>query len=402
MKLLFCEGSSISARESLTALGLLGHEIIICDPNPFCICRFTSFKIKYYKCPLINEDTDKYFDRILEIIRKEKIDILIPVHEQALLFSKHLDELRKYVKIELPVFENYIQLFSKIKFLDLLTRLKIPHPETILCKDHTEIRKLIFYPCFLKTDYGTASSGVWKICNEADLNNILETVEENGNEYLLQEPARGKFEIAYSLFDNGNLISFHSCQRIKEGARGSSCAKVGVDRPDVQRHFEQIGKELNWHGPLAIDYFYNEESNVPLYIDASPRLVEPMNAVINGINIPELLVNISACTGKEYRLKPSKGLKSHMLMMSLLFEAERTNNRKEIVKEIILACKQNGLYSGSTEEFTNPRTDLLSSIPLLAVIILLLFNPKICKTISTSTVNNYALSYKTICKISNS
>lgn len=402
MKLLFCEGSSISARESLTALGLLGHEIIICDPNPLCICRFTRLKIKYYMCPLINEDTDKYFNRILEIISKEKVDILIPVHEQALLFSKHLDELREYVKIELPVFESYIQLFSKIKFLNLLTRLNIPHPGTILCKNHAEIRKLIFYPCFLKTDYGTASSGVWKICNEGELNNILKTVEEDGNEYLLQEPAGGKFEIAYSLFDNGKLISFHSCQRIKEGARGSSCAKIGVNRPGVQKHFEQIGKELNWHGTLAIDYFYNEETNVPLYIDASPRLVEPMNAVINGINIPELLVNISTCTGKGNQLKPSKGLKSHMLMMSLLFEAERTSSRKDIIKEIILACKQKGLYSGSTEEFTNPKTDFLSSIPLLAVVILLLFNPKNYKSISTSTVNNYALSYKTICKISNS
>ena len=37
MKVLFSEGSSLSARESLTALGLLGHEIVICDPNPLSL-----------------------------------------------------------------------------------------------------------------------------------------------------------------------------------------------------------------------------------------------------------------------------------------------------------------------------------------------------------------------------
>lgn len=401
MKLLFCEGSSLSARESITALGPQGHEIIICDPNPLCICRFTCFKIKYYRCPSINYDIEAYIKRIIEIIRKENIDILFPVHEQALLFSKNLKNLSELVKIELPEFKNYIQLFGKINFIKLLDRLDIPHPGTIFCKNHSEIKDRIFYPCFLKTDFGTASSGVWKINNKEELNKTIDGIKEDGNEYLLQEPAGGKFEAAYSLFYKGTLISFHSCQRIKEGARGSSSCKIGVERPLVQKHFSQIGKELMWHGPLTIDYFYNESTGIPLYIDASPRLVEPMNAVINGINIPGLLVDISTGKRDKIHIKPTKGLKSHMLMMTLLGVAEQNHNRRCLLREILLASASKEIYSGSVEELTSPKEDIFSIIPLLVVILMLLINPKSYRNISGSTVNNYALSYKTISKILN-
>jgi carbamoylphosphate synthase large subunit len=237
MRLLFCEGSSLSARETLTALGPSGHKIFICDPNPLNICRFSQYHVKYYKCPSINEGIETYFDRIVEIIKKEKIDVLVPVHEHAFLFSKRINELKKIVNIELPDFNSYIKLFSKIYFIKLLEKLAIPYPKTLFCRNKMEIRNKIFYPCFIKKDYGTASAGVWNIRNENDLDDLFKKTTDDGNEFLIQEYASGKFEIAYSLFYYGQLVSFHACQRIKEGSKGSSSIKIGVDREIVRNHF---------------------------------------------------------------------------------------------------------------------------------------------------------------------
>lgn len=399
MKILFCEGSSLSAREALSALGPQNHEIVICDPNPLCICRFTKFKTKYYKCPSINDDIEAYYNFIVRVIQKERIDILLPVHEQALLFSKRIHELSKLVKLELPAFESYIQLFSKIKFTKLLDNLEIPHPKTIFCKDRNEVRKNIFYPCFLKLDYGTASQGVWKIDNEDDLDRALDTVSETGNEYLIQENAQGVFEIAYALYNKGSLIAFHCCQRLREGAGGSSCSKIGIDRPVVRQHFEKIGKELTWHGPLAIDYFYDENRNVPYYIDASPRLVEPMNAFINGVNIPEYLVQLSNNNTATIPVSRTAGKKSHMLMLALLYLADKNGSRKALVREVFSALRAEGIYADSVEELTNAKNDVLSLVPLMFVIVKLIFSKASSGAISGSTVMNYALSYQTISKI---
>ncbi len=399
MKILFCEGSSLSAREALSALGSQDHEIVICDPNPLCICRFTTFKTKYYRCPSINDDLEGYYRSIVRIIQKEKIDILLPVHEQALLFSKRIDELSRLVKLELPGFESYVQLFSKIKFITLLDKLGIPHPRTISCKDRNEVWEKIFYPCFLKLDYGTASQGVWKITSEDDLNRTLHDVSETGNGYLIQEEAPGVFEIAYALYNRGKLIAFHCCRRLREGAGGSSCSKIGVDRPIVWKHFEQIGQELAWHGPLAIDYFYDESRGIPSYIDASPRLVEPMNACINGVDIPEYLVRLSNNDASSVHVTRTAGRKSHMLMLALLHLADKKRPRKELVREVLSALRSEGIYSDSVEELTNAKHDFLSPVPLLFVMIKLFFTKASSASISGSTVKNYALSYQTIASI---
>lgn len=402
MKILFCEGSSLSAREALTALGLENkYKIFVCDPNPLCLCRFTRFDVKYFKCPSINESIDGYFRRIVEIIQNEKIDVLLPNHEQALLFSNRLEELSKIVKIALPDFENYLQLFSKIKFMELLENLEIPFPTTIFCENAEEIREKIFYPCFLKTDFGTASTGVWKLNNPYDLEAVLGSLKTSENKFLIQGLAVGKMEVGYSLFDKGKLISFYCSQRLREGHNGSSCSKVGVERPIVQEHFRKIGEKLGWHGALAIDYFYTEDTKMPFYIDASPRLVEPMSAFLNGINFPENLIRLSIGESEQIKIQSALAIRTHMLMMSLMFIAAKTNSRVALISDLWTAIFSKGDYENSIEELSNFSHDWLNLFSLFFVIFRLLINPNNADKIAGATVKNYALSLDTIHQIQN-
>ena len=55
----------------------------------------------------------------------------------------------------------------------------------------------------------------------------------------------------------------------------------------------QIGARLAWHGAFFIDYFYDHVSRRPEYIEANPRIGETVNAMLAGLNLPQLLVRIS-------------------------------------------------------------------------------------------------------------
>ena len=46
MKVLFTEGSSLTAREFLSVLGPAGHWIEVLDPSPACLCRFSRWTRK--------------------------------------------------------------------------------------------------------------------------------------------------------------------------------------------------------------------------------------------------------------------------------------------------------------------------------------------------------------------
>jgi hypothetical protein len=50
---LFSEGSSLCARQALSALGPLGYRIDVCDPNPLCLSRFSRFVRRFHRSPAL-------------------------------------------------------------------------------------------------------------------------------------------------------------------------------------------------------------------------------------------------------------------------------------------------------------------------------------------------------------
>ena len=60
LRVLLSEGSSTSAREAITVLGLAGHIVEVCDPSPVCLGRLSRFVRKFHRCPGIRDDPAGY------------------------------------------------------------------------------------------------------------------------------------------------------------------------------------------------------------------------------------------------------------------------------------------------------------------------------------------------------
>jgi hypothetical protein len=86
-KILLSEGSSLSSREAITALGLGGHRVELVSSNPICLGRFSRFVTRVHQAPACGADPDDYLAAVIEIVKTTHIDALIPVHEQAYLFA---------------------------------------------------------------------------------------------------------------------------------------------------------------------------------------------------------------------------------------------------------------------------------------------------------------------------
>ena len=56
LRVLVSEGSSPSAREAVTILGLAGHHVEVCDPNRYCLARFSRFVRNFHHCPGLRDD----------------------------------------------------------------------------------------------------------------------------------------------------------------------------------------------------------------------------------------------------------------------------------------------------------------------------------------------------------
>jgi len=397
IRILLSEGSSTNVREMITALGPCGYTLDICDANPYCLGRFSRYVHKIYHAPCSGTDPIGYLQRVIQLLKENRYDVLFPANEQAYLFSWAKDFLTPLTGLAVADFPAFIRLQTKSAFVQLLDEINLPHPVTSITHSYAELEKnsLNFQPpYFLKTSFGTASNGIWRVENQHTISKLKpELIQQftRGGEILIQAAATGFFEQAHAIFDQGVLLALHCTRRLLEGEGGGAIIKTGVHRPLVREHFMKIGNQLNWHGSLSIDYFWNEGNQAPAYIDANPRITEPVNALVNGINLADLQVRLSL--GE--KIKPfADGTPpystSHSTLQVILGAARHRYARRDVIFNLLSSLFNKGLFKNSRNGVT-PISDLPSLIPLAGIILAVIIDPHKGQQLAYKAINNYSL-----------
>src|SRR6266536_1205714 len=130
LRVLISEGSSPSAREAVTILGLAGHHVEVCDPSPWGLARYSRFVRKFHRCPGLRKDPAGFLRFVEQLLTARPFDVLLPTHEQGFLFARVHERLEDRVGVALPDFGSYRNLHSKAGFSRLLDRLGLPQPPT--------------------------------------------------------------------------------------------------------------------------------------------------------------------------------------------------------------------------------------------------------------------------------
>lgn len=378
LRVLLSEGSSTSAREAITALGLKGHRVEICDPDRACIGRFSRFVRRFHRCPGLGTDPEGYLAFVRDLVSRQRFDVLMPTHEQGYLFAKTWQDLAPHVGVALPSFASYERALSKVGFSEILSELGLPQPETVFVTGLSALRRHDGFPFVLKTAIGTASRGTWIINNEGEFEQALIQIETGGlgDVFLVQEVIDGPVEHAQAVFDTGRLVGMHACRQLVRGAGGGPAMKESVRRPAVRSHLAQIGGYLDWHGALSVDYIVRPEDGVPHYIDCNPRLVEPINGMLSGLDLTDLLLNVSLGEPQPDAAAGRDGVRTHMALQAVLGCAIRGGTRLDLLRECWRLALGREPYSGSCEELTPLRWDWPSVIPTIFAALWLLARPR--------------------------
>jgi len=395
-RILLSEGSSLSARESITALGVAGYPVDMCDPDSLCLGRFSRFVRRYYRCPAVGRNPWAYMDFVCSLLSRGQHDVLFPAHEQAFLFSRMRRQIPPTVALAVPEFRSFLRIQSKGALVRTLTELSIPQPESLIVRTEAELLEGHPLPFFLKTDYGTASTGTWRVNNKEALTQLVPELKsrglfEAGSQLVIQGAVRGSVERVQAVFDAGRLVAIHSYRQLVEGLGGGDVVKLSVVRTSVRRYVESLGQHLCWHGALSLDYILDRDARVPLFIDANPRLVEPMNGVFSGVNLADALVRVSLGEKVSVPHPSQPGVRTHLLLMGLLASAERRASRVDTLRELCRALTSHGCYAASREELLPIRLDARALVPFGYVLSRLLVNPKSARTLSLGAISSYSL-----------
>ena len=393
VRILLPEGSSTSARQLLYCLRP-DDVVDILDPNPLCQCRFALRCRRWYRCPRFACDPLGYLRFLVERLKAEKYDVLLPSHEQAYLLSRVGQRLGELVGLALPKFEALQRMQDKAEFIRLLDEIGFSHPPTTIVRWRDDLLRASEFPCFVKTAHGTAGLGVHEVVSREILERIANQLENvgylNGNgEVLIQRPATGELSVAFAIFQRGRLVAHHMTRVRRYGV--GNMARESVEHAGVADDLSQIGAYLNWHGALFMDYFFDEATGNRQYIEANPRLGELINARLCGANLCEQMIRVSL--GEDVQPLPigKAGVRSHQGYLLGLATAMNGRSRAQVFGEVLRACCQHGDYKNSVDELVRPKEDIGSVLPAGVVLAQLAITPRCAQRIVHRAVEDYGL-----------
>ncbi|HME70051.1 MAG TPA: hypothetical protein VKM54_09310 [Myxococcota bacterium] len=397
IRILVSEGSSLSAREAITALGRAGYRIEVCDPSGLCLARFSRFVRRVHRCPHFASNPTAYYEFIRELLASGRYDVLYPAHEQVYLFARQRNALSALAGVPVPSFEAIERVQGKVAMAATFKKLGIPTPPTVVVHDEAAARAAasrVGCPCYLKADIGTASGTIWKVTDAPSLDQALGDLRALGalsSGVVVQGLAPGMLERLYALAERSHLVAAHTVQQIIAGPRGGDVQKVSVDRPAVRAHVTRLVEALEWHGALSIDYLRDGSDGTERFVDVNPRLAEPGNAVLSGLDLPRLLVRLGL--GEHIGDQPPGkiGVQTHMALQAVILPATRGGSRFEILGTIAALILGRGPFRGSRESLSPAWLDPPSVLPIGFVALLLLISPASWRWLAARQVGSYAL-----------
>ncbi len=394
-KILFSEGSSLTAREFLSVLGPAGYHIEIVDPDPTCICRFSRWTKRVHRCPPSATEPLGYIERVNGLLAAGSVDVILPTHEQAWLFAAGSAQLHPAARIAVASADSFMRVQSKIEFARLLDEMRLPQPRwrPIDSPDEAVGWQPPFY---LKARFSTAGRGVRRVTKISDLQGAFESLRLSGNRgpLMVQAAARGEYAQIQALFDHGRLIAAHTSAQMAVGIGPSAAGRVSVDHPFARQEVGLLGENLGWHDGLTLDYLFQGTDHV--YIECNPRTVEPGNAAASGVNLPELQVALSL--GEPIKEAPlgRTGIRTHSSLAILLGTAAYVGTRRAILAEALRLLLNRGPYQYSQECLTPVFRDAKSTIPLALVVARILLSPRSAERLAGAAVRAYSVNPEAI------
>jgi hypothetical protein len=424
MLILLSDGAGLTARQCATVLARAGHRVEALSPAGLCLCRMTRHVRRVHDVPALGSDPSGWLEGALDVAARRGADVLLPVQEQVavMALARHKIEAAG-LATAVPSFAALAQVQDKVSAFRTLARVGVPQPPAVVAATAAEVEAagaelagaglagaglagtglagtgLAGWPLFVKMPIGAASAGVRRAGSPGELRQVAADYERLGafgwEGVLVQQPVAGPLAMVQAVFARGELVAFHACQRVREGASGGASHKLGLDLPEAREHMARLGAALDWHGALSADVIIGPDG--PRFIDINPRLVEPANALASGVDLAGALVEVArapARSGSVQSLEPQPtavpGVRTHQLLLAVLGEAHQ-GGRRAVARELVHAVLHRGEYRGSREELTPGRGDPLAPLPVMVIALATLIRPDAWRHFVGGSAGAYSL-----------
>jgi len=306
-----------------------GHTVFVAESMKYHICLYSNAVKKNFIIPSPRFNKDEYIRALIDIIQREKIDLLIPTCEEVFYISEKIDELSDYCKVFTDKSDKLKNLHNKHQFITGIENCKIKAPETLLINSQEELNRQLtfteFQKAVIKPVYSRFSAKI-KIISKFD-KNIPDIDISEKNPWILQEFIEGSQFCTYSIVQNGNINAHTAYPTTFTAGIGSSIAFKNKDYPEVFTWISEYVKKINYTGQIAFDFIETPGKKVYV-IECNPRATSGIH-LFDEINLTEAFFE----NPKEI-ITPNKLAKVMILLAMLTYGLASINSCSKLLRWI--------------------------------------------------------------------
>ncbi len=249
----------------------------------------------------VRSNSDTYLRQVQEILKNDKIDVMIPMGDsEASFVSKNIECLQQLTHVKMPSYDNFLKGYDKNLLMSLCKEKGYPHPETIdmskVALDDESLRHFPF-PAMLKPNCTTGGRGMVEVFSYEEMKAKYETLHQKYGDYHLQRFVRaGGRQVKIQLYidENKNLVNSSVMQKIRwyPNKAGSNCCAISIREPKIEEICYSILRDIDWVGFADFDAIEDPDTHELLIMEINPRVPACIQmAMVSGINWGEIIVN---------------------------------------------------------------------------------------------------------------
>jgi carbamoylphosphate synthase large subunit len=237
---------------------------------------------------------------VLEIVKKEKIDLVMPYDEiETRTIRENQALISPYAACSWATAPQQFNIgINKGVLAAFLETKGIPNPPSALPQDQEKINQIINdfgFPLLVKKTRSSAGRGIQKIYSTSELSVFF--TNNDPDHYLIQPFLIGS-DITCNVICNAGKIICHTLQEspVKSGEEYNANDTLTYhEDEEVLRIVGEMMKQLNWHGVACVDLRRDIKTGKPYILEINGRFwgsVLP-SYIKAGVNFPAILAGLS-------------------------------------------------------------------------------------------------------------
>ncbi|WP_068471035.1 hypothetical protein [Candidatus Protochlamydia phocaeensis] len=329
-KILITSGRSPVTLDLARQFHQAGHEVYVAETMHLHICRFSNAVKKSFLIRSPRLQSKEFIEDMVDIVKREKIDMLIPIYEEALYLAQEKHRFPSHCQVFVSSFDLLNQLHNKWLFNLKLKELGMEAPETFLIKSSDDLKKLDPSRSYaLKACYSRAAINL----KEWTLGQPLPAIQiEPHNPWVAQEWLQGNKYCTYSICHQG-VVQAHATYPVGYTVHGRGCvAFKAIDYQPILKWIERFAKQTQFTGQIAFDFI--ELPGQRLFaIECNPRATSGAHLFSPSDRLDKAFFNNTS-----FPIYPQTGYSKQLAIAMLLYGWKKSaypdNNMKKFLKAL--------------------------------------------------------------------